>query len=91
MHIDSEERDFPQIWYSMCTFRKKRRQDFRLKKIQNGHQNGSQNQFFDNILLGTNLREKYQEYKNEQQEKCFKCVYRTPAMLHRFSTKGHFM
>ncbi|CAL4146812.1 unnamed protein product, partial [Meganyctiphanes norvegica] len=27
------------------------------------------------------------EYKNEQQEKCFKCDYRTPAMLHRFSTK----
>ena len=61
------------------------------KKIQNGHQNGSQNQFFDNILLGTNLREKYLEYKNEQQEKCFKCEYRTPAMLHRFSTKGNFM
>ena len=70
---------------------KKRRQDFRLKKIQNGCQNGRQNQFFDDILLGTNLREKYQEYKNEQQEKCFKCVYRTPAMLHRFSTKGNFM
>ena len=58
---------------------KKGGKTFGWKKIQNGHQNGSQNHFFDNILLGTNLREKYQEYKNEQQEKCFKCVYRTPA------------
>ena len=47
---------------------KKGGKTFGWKKIQNGCQNGRQNQFFDDILLGTNLREKYQEYKNELQE-----------------------
>ena len=70
---------------------KKRRQDVRLKKIQNGRQNCQQNQLFENILLGTNLREKIQESKNEQQEKCFKWLYRNSAMLHYFSTRGNFM
>ena len=70
---------------------KKRRQDFRLKKSQNGCQNGLQNQFFEIILLGTNIREKSQESKNKKQKKCFKRLYRTPSMLHRFSTTGDFM
>ena len=47
--------------------------------------------FFENILLGTHLREKYHEIKNEQQKKYFKCLYRTPAMLHNFNSRCHFI